>query len=173
MIICNASNNYGPYQFPEKLIPLAVLNALEGIPLPVYGDGSNVRDWLYVEDFVDGFLKLLDRGRPGESYNFGGGNECSNLNVAKLICGILDRIAPISRSRNSLIAFVPDRPGHDLRYAIDATKAQRELDWRPRVELERGLELTIRWYVENRAWWEPLRRNVYRGERLGLVDVQR
>src|SRR6266567_4696 len=173
VIICNASNNYGPYQFPEKLIPLAVLNALEGIPLPVYGDGSNVRDWLYVEDFVDGFLKLLDRGRPGESYNFGGGSECSNLNVAKLICGILDRIAPISRSRNSLIAFVPDRPGHDLRYAIDATKAQRELDWRPRVELERGLELTIRWYVENRAWWEPLRRNVYRGERLGLVDVQR
>jgi len=172
VIICNASNNYGPYQFPEKLIPLAVLNALEEIPLPVYGDGSNVRDWLYVEDFVDGVLKLLDRGRPGASYNFGGGTECSNLQVAKRICGILDRIAPISRSRDSLITFVPDRPGHDLRYAIDATKAQRELDWRPRIELDRGLELTIHWYVENRAWWEPLRRNVYRGERLGLVDVQ-
>jgi dTDP-glucose 4,6-dehydratase len=172
VIICNASNNYGPYQFPEKLIPLAVLNALEGIPLPVYGDGSNVRDWLFVEDFVDGVLKLLDRGRPGASYNFGGGAECSNLHVAKRICGILDRIAPISRSRESLITFVPDRPGHDLRYAMDATKAQRELDWRPRIELERGLELTIHWYVENRAWWEPLRRNVYGGERLGLVDVQ-
>ena len=172
VIICNASNNYGPYQFPEKLIPLAILNALEGIPLPVYGDGSHVRDWLFVEDFVDGVLKLLDRGRPGASYNFGGGTECSNLHVAKRICGILDRIAPISRSRDSLITFVPDRPGHDLRYAMDATKAQRELDWRPRIELDRGLELTIHWYVENRAWWEPLRRNVYRGERLGLVDVQ-
>ncbi len=173
VIICNASNNYGPYQFPEKLIPLAALNALEGIPLPVYGDGSNVRDWLYVEDFVDGLLKLLARGRPGESYNFGGGAECSNLNLAKQICGILDRIAPLLRSRDSLITFVPDRPGHDLRYAIDATKAQRELDWRPRTVLERGLELTIHWYVENLAWWEPLRRNVYRGERLGLVDAQR
>ena len=172
VIICNASNNYGPYQFPEKLIPLAVLNALEGSPLPVYGDGSHVRDWLFVEDFVDGVLKLLDRGRPGANYNFGGGTECSNLHLAKRICGILDRIAPISRSRDSLITFVPDRPGHDLRYAMDATKAQRELDWRPRIELDRGLELTIHWYVENRAWWEPLRRNVYRGERLGLVDVQ-
>ncbi len=173
VIICNASNNYGPYQFPEKLIPLAVLNALEGVPLPVYGDGSNVRDWLYVEDFVDGLVKLLDRGRPGESYNFGGGAERSNLDVAKLVCGILDRIVPISRPRDSLITFVADRPGHDWRYAIDATKAQRELGWRPQIELERGLELTIHWYLENRAWWEPLRRNVYRGERLGLVDVQR
>jgi dTDP-glucose 4,6-dehydratase len=172
VIICNASNNYGPYQFPEKLIPLTVLNALEGVPLPVYGDGSNVRDWLYVEDFVDGLVKLLARGRPGENYNFGGGAECANLDVAKLVCGILDRIVPISRSRDSLITFVPDRPGHDLRYAIDATKAQRELDWRPQIELEGGLELTIHWYVENRAWWEPLRRNVYRGERLGLVDVR-
>ena len=111
VIICNSSNNYGPYQFPEKLIPLAILNAFDGMPVPVYGDGSNVRDWLYVEDFVDGLVKLLERGRPGERYNFGGGGECTNLKVAELICGILDRIAPIAQSRRSLITFVPDRPG--------------------------------------------------------------
>src|SRR5262249_42976174 len=169
VIICNSSNNYGPYQFPEKLIPLAILNALEGIPVPVYGDGSNVRDWLYVEDFVDGLVKLLDCGRSGERYNFGGGAERSNLHIAELICGILDRIVPVARSRRSLITFVADRPGHDLRYAVDAAKALRELDWQPRVGLERGLEQTVRWYLENRAWWKPLRQNVYSGERLGLV----
>ena len=168
VIICNVSNNYGPYQFPEKLIPLTILNALEERPLPIYGDGSNVRDWLYVEDFVDGLLKVLHLGRPGESYNFGSGTELSNLKIAELICGILDRIAPISRSRNSLITFVRDRPGHDLRYAVDAAKAQREFGWRPVIELERGLELTIQWYMDNRAWWEPLRRDVYGGERLGV-----
>ena len=173
VIICNCSNNYGPYQFPEKLIPLAILNAFHEMPVPVYGDGSNVRDWLYVEDFVDGLVKLLERGRPGEKYNFGGGGECTNLKVAELICTILDRIIPIASPRTSLITFVPDRPGHDLRYAIDAGKAQSELGWRPRVELERGLEQTARWYLENRAWWEPLRQNVYRGERLGLVGGQR
>jgi dTDP-glucose 4,6-dehydratase len=173
VIICNSSNNYGPYQFPEKLIPLAILNAFDGVPVPVYGDGSNVRDWLYVEDFVDGLLKLLERGRPGERYNFGGGNECTNLEITKLICSILDRIAPIARPRDKLITFVPDRPGHDLRYAIDADKSRRELDWRPRMEFERGLEQTVRWYLENRAWWEPLRQNIYRGERLGLVNTQR
>ena len=138
VIICNSSNNYGPYQFPEKLIPLAILNAFDGVPVPVYGDGSNVRDWLYVEDFVDGLLKLLERGRPGERYNFGGGSERTNLQVAELICSIVDRIAPIARSREKLITFVPDRPGHDLRYAIDADKSRRELEWRPRVEFERG-----------------------------------
>jgi dTDP-glucose 4,6-dehydratase len=173
VIVCNSSNNYGPYQFPEKLIPLAILNACDGISVPVYGDGSNVRDWLYVEDCVDGLVKLLDRGRPGERYNFGGGAERSNLAVSELICGILDRIIPVAQSRRSLITFVADRPGHDLRYAVDAAKARRELDWQPRVEFERGLEQTVRWYLENRAWWEPLRRNVYRGERLGLVDAQR
>ena len=173
VIVCNSSNNYGPYQFPEKLIPLAILNAFDGIPVPVYGDGSNVRDWLYVEDCVDGLVKLLDRGRPGERYNFGGGAERSNLQVSELICGILDRIVPVAQSRSSLITFVADRPGHDLRYAVDAAKARRELDWQPRVEFERGLEQTVRWYLENRAWWEPLRQNVYRGERLGLVDAQR
>jgi dTDP-glucose 4,6-dehydratase len=172
VIICNSSNNYGPYQFPEKLIPLAILNAFDGVPVPVYGDGSNVRDWLYVEDFVDGLLKLIERGRPGDRYNFGGGSERTNLQVAELICSIVDRIAPIARSREKLITFVPNRPGHDLRYAIDADKSRRELEWRPRVEFEQGLEQTVRWYLENRIWWEPLRQNVYQGERLGLVDTQ-
>jgi len=173
VIVCNSSNSYGPYQFPEKLIPLAILNFLDGIPVPVYGDGSNVRDWLYVEDCVDGLVKLLERGHPGERYNLGGGAERSNLQVSELICGILDRMVPVARSRNSLITFVADRPGHDLRYAVDFAKAQREFDWRPRVELEHGLEQTVRWYLENRPWWEPLRQNVYCGERLGLVDAQR
>ena len=141
--------------------------------MPVYGDGSNVRDWLYVEDCVDGLVKLLDRGRPGERYNFGGGAERSNVQVSELICGIVDRIIPIAQPRRSLITFVADRPGHDLRYAVDATKARCELDWQPRAKLERGLEQTVRWYLENRAWWEPLRQNVYRGARLGLVDAQR
>jgi dTDP-glucose 4,6-dehydratase len=173
VVICNCSNNYGPYQFPEKLIPLAILNALDGKPVPVYGDGSNVRDWLYVEDFVDGLLALLERGRPGQSYNFGGAGECSNLEIAERICAMLDGIAPIERPRRELIDFVPDRPGHDLRYANDAAKAHAELGWRPRVELEAGLARTVRWYLDNRAWWEPLRQNVYRGERLGLLDARR
>ncbi len=169
VIVCNCSNNYGPYQFPEKLIPLTVLNAFDGRSVPVYGDGSNVRDWLYVEDFVDGLIRLLQRGRVGQRYNFGGGSECTNLEVAELICAILDRTAPIERSRNSLITFVPDRPGHDLRYAIDATKARSELDWKPRMDFQTGLERTVGWYLQNRPWWEPLRQTVYRGERLGLV----
>src|SRR5262245_37796 len=173
LIICNSSHNYVPYQFPEKLIPLAILNAFDGISVPVYGDGSNIRDWLYVEDCVDGLIRLLHRGRPGERYNFGGGAERSNLQIADLICGIIDRVAPMAQSRRSLITFVADRPGHDLRYAVDAAKAQRELDWYPRVEFECGLEQTVHWYLENRAWWEPLRQKIYRGERLGLVEVQR
>jgi dTDP-glucose 4,6-dehydratase len=172
-IVCNCSNNYGPYQFPEKLIPMAILNALEGKEVPVYGDGSNVRDWLYVEDFVDGLVRLLERGRVGERYNFGEGGERTNLQVAQLICAAVDRMAPAERSRSSLITFVPDRPGHDLRYAIDATKARMELGWRSRIDFQTGLERTVRWYVENRTWWEPLRKKVYQGERLGLVEVQR
>jgi dTDP-glucose 4,6-dehydratase len=172
VLLANASNNYGPYQFPEKLIPLTILNALEGIPLPIYGDGSNIRDWLYVEDFVDGLVRLLECGGPGERYNFGGGAERSNLEIVELICTVVDRIATAVRSTKSLITFVADRPGHDLRYAMDATKANRELAWHPRMDLERGLEETVRWYVANRAWWEPLRRNVYRGERLGLIEAR-
>ena len=173
VIVCNCSNNYGPYQFPEKLIPLAILNASDGRPVPVYGDGSNVRDWLYVEDFVDGLVALLERGRPGEKYNFGGGRECTNLEVAELICAILDRTAPIGRHHRALISFVPDRPGHDLRYATNPGKAHAELGWQARTDFEGGLALTVQSYLENRAWWEPLRRDVYRGERLGLIEAQR
>src|SRR5262245_58772223 len=152
VIIYNSSNNYGPYQFPEKLIPLAILNAFDGMSVPVYGDGSNVRDWLYVADCVDGLVNVLERGRPGGSYNFGGDAERSNLEISELICGILDRIVPVAQSRRYLITFVADRPGHDLRYAVDAAKTQRELDWQPRMELERGLETTVHWYLQNRTW---------------------
>src|SRR5262249_18612093 len=159
--------------FPEKLIPLAILNAFDGRPVPVYGDGSNVRDWLYVEDFVDGLVALLERGRPGEKYNFGGGRECTNLEVAELICAIHDRLAPIGRPHRTLISFVQDRPGHDLRYATNPGKANAELGWRVRTDFESGLALTVQWYLENGAWWEPLRRDIYHGERLGLIEAQR
>jgi dTDP-glucose 4,6-dehydratase len=172
VIISNCSNNYGPYQFPEKLIPLTILNALEGKSLPVYGDGCNVRDWLYVDDHAKGLIALLERGRPGEKYNFGGDSERTNLAVVELICDILDRIAPMQRSRRSLISFVTDRPGHDLRYAIDASKARRELQWEPHQTFETGIEQTVRWYLDNRTWWEPLRAGVYSGERLGLAEVR-
>jgi dTDP-glucose 4,6-dehydratase len=171
VIISNCSNNYGPCQFPEKLIPLTILKALEGEPLPVYGDGSNVRDWLYVDDHAAGLIALVEGGRPGERYNFGGGNERTNLAVVEQICDLLDCLVPARQSRRSLISFVADRPGHDLRYAIDATKARNELAWRPQETFESGLERTVRWYLENRAWWAPLRQRVYRGERLGLVET--
>jgi dTDP-glucose 4,6-dehydratase len=168
VVVSNCSNNYGPFQFPEKLIPLTILNALEGKPLPVYGTGTNVRDWLYVDDHVEGLIALLARGLPGEKYNFGGNSERSNLDVVKLICDTLDRMVPGPRKRQELITFVTDRPGHDLRYAIDASKAARELAWKPRQTFEAGIEHTIRWYLENRDWWAPLRAKVYAGERLGL-----
>jgi dTDP-glucose 4,6-dehydratase len=168
VIISNCSNNYGPYQFPEKLIPLTILSALEGKSLPVYGDGSNVRDWLYVDDHARGLIALLRHGRVGEKYNFGGDSERANLAVVDLICDVLDQLAPTSQPRRSLITFVTDRPGHDLRYAIDASKARRELGWEPRQTFESGIEQTVRWYVNNRAWWQPIRADVYSGERLGL-----
>jgi dTDP-glucose 4,6-dehydratase len=171
VIVSNCSNNFGPFQFPEKLIPLTVLNALDGLPLSVYGDGSNVRDWLFVDDHVDGLLALIKHGRPGEKYNFGGNSERSNLAVVEQICDLLDDLVPAKRPRRSLISFVADRPGHDRRYAIDATKAHRELGWKPKESFASGLAHTIRWYLENRAWWEPLRQNVYAGERLGLVGT--
>ena len=170
VIISNCSNNYGPCQFPEKLIPLIILNALDGEPLPVYGDGSNVRDWLYVDDHAKGLITLLERGRLGEKYNFGGDSQRTNLVVVEQICDVLDRLAPDARPRRSLVEFVTDRPGHDLRYAIDASKARYELGWEPQESFESGLERTIRWYLDNRAWWEPLRNRVYRGERLGLLE---
>jgi dTDP-glucose 4,6-dehydratase len=172
VIVSNCSNNYGPYQFPEKLIPLTILNAIEGKPLPVYGRGSNVRDWLYVDDHAEGLISLLSRGRPGEKYNFGGDSERTNLDVVELICDVLDKMIPGNPTTRSLIRFVQDRPGHDLRYAIDASKAHRELGWRPSRTFEEGIAETVRWYLESRAWWEAPRSKVYGGARLGLPEMQ-
>lgn len=172
VIVSNCSNNYGPYQFPEKLIPLMILNAIEGKPLPVYGSGSNVRDWLFVDDHAEGLIALLGRGRPGEKYNFGGNSERSNLDVVELICDVLDQMVPGRARRRSLITFVKDRPGHDLRYAIDATKAHRELGWKPSRTFEEGIRQTVRWYLESRAWWEAPRIHIYGGTRLGLPEMQ-
>jgi dTDP-glucose 4,6-dehydratase len=169
VVVSNCSNNFGPFQFPEKLIPLTVLNAFQGQPLPVYGTGSNVRDWLYVDDHARGLITLLEKGRPGEKYNFGGGSERTNLEVVNRICEILDRVAPTGRPRRNLITFVHDRPGHDHRYAIDASKAHAELGWQPQYSFEDALELTVKWYLENSQWWAPLRAHVYKGERLGLL----
>ena len=166
----NCSNNYGPYQFPEKLVPLMIYNALRGEPLPVYGDGQQVRDWLYVKDHCRAIAAVLEGGRVGEVYNVGGHNERTNLEVVRTICGLLDVLVPGSPCvpHESLIAFVTDRPGHDRRYAINADKIKRELGWTPRETLETGLEKTVRWYLENRAWCERALSGAYRGERLGL-----
>lgn len=168
VVVSNCSNNYGPYHFPEKLIPLVTLNALEGKPLPVYGKGDNIRDWLYVEDHARALAIIAAKGRLGETYNVGGRNERTNLQVVEAICDTLDRLVPASRPRRELITFVADRPGHDHRYAIDATKLETELGWRARENFETGLEKTIRWYLGNEDWWRPLRKSVYGGERLGL-----
>jgi dTDP-glucose 4,6-dehydratase len=167
-IVTNCSNNYGPHHFPEKLIPLVILNALEGRPLPVYGDGANVRDWLFVEDHARALATVIARGLPGETYNIGGNSERRNLEVVHAICDTLDRLAPAAAPRRSLITFVPDRPGHDRRYAIDASKIKRELGWEPRETFDSGLEATVRWYLDNEWWWRPLREQRYGGERLGL-----
>jgi dTDP-glucose 4,6-dehydratase len=172
VIVSNCSNNYGPYQFPEKLIPLMILNAIEGKPLPVYGNGFNVRDWLHVEDHAEGLISLLTRGKPGEKYNFGGNSERTNLQVVELICDALDRIIPGRTGSRSLVTFVKDRPGHDLRYAIDASKAQQELGWKPKKTFEQGIAETVRWYFESREWWQAPRLNVYGGTRLGLHEMQ-
>lgn len=169
-VITNCSNNYGPWQFPEKLIPLIILNAIEGKPLPVYGDGRNVRDWLYVGDHAAALYLVLTGGRLGETYNVGGGAECANLRLVEMICDLLDQAIPAGRPHRRLIAFVADRPGHDFRYAIDAGKLRRDLGWTPAETLESGLGKTVRWYLDNRAWWEPIRSGVYRGERLGRVS---
>jgi dTDP-glucose 4,6-dehydratase len=172
VIISNCSNNYGPCQFPEKLIPLIILNAIEAKPLPVYGSGSNVRDWLYVDDHAEGLISLLTLGRPGEKYNFGGNSERSNLDVVELICDVLDKMVPGRPKMRSLIKFVKDRPGHDLRYAIDASKAHRELGWKPSMTFDEGIAQTVRWYLDSRAWWEAPRSSVYSGARLGLLEMQ-
>jgi dTDP-glucose 4,6-dehydratase len=172
-IISNCSNNYGPFHFPEKLIPLTILNALEGQPLPVYGDGSNVRDWLFVEDHARALHLIAVKGRLGEKYNVGGSNERSNIDVVRGICALMDRLSPSGRPHERLITFVEDRPGHDHRYAIDATKVESELGWRAQETFETGLEKTVRWYLDRRDWWEPLRDGIYRGERLGLLGTGR
>lgn len=170
-IATNCSNNYGPYHFPEKLIPLTILNALEGKPLPVYGKGENVRDWLYVEDHAEALLTAVEKGKIGETYNIGGINERRNIDVVHAICDLMDELAPDKRigPRRDLIAFVQDRPGHDLRYAIDCAKIERDLGWRPRETFETGLRKTVQWYLDNRAWWGDIRSGRYRGERLGTL----
>ena len=169
VLISNCSNNYGPYHFPEKLIPLVILNALEGKPLPVYGDGSNIRDWLYVEDHARALKLIVERGEVGRTYNVGGRNERTNLHVVQTVCDILDRLSPREGAgpRRELITFVADRPGHDARYAIDASRLEGELGWRAQETFETGLERTVRWYLDRRDWWEPIRAR-YGGERLGL-----
>jgi dTDP-glucose 4,6-dehydratase len=175
ILITNCSNNYGPYQFPEKLIPLMLLNALEGKPLPIYGDGGQIRDWLHVEDHCAGILLVLAEGRAGEKYNIGGGNERTNLEVVDRVCDAIETIVPAARnpamtsaSYRSLKTFVADRPGHDRRYAIDATKIRRELGWAPRHSFEEGLAATARWYFEHRDWCEQVQAGRYDRQRLGL-----
>jgi dTDP-glucose 4,6-dehydratase len=170
VMISNCSNNYGPYHLPEKLIPLVILNGLDGRKLPVYGDGSNVRDWLYVDDHVAALRLIAQKGAPGRTYNVGGRNERTNLQVVHGICDLLDRFAPKAHSHRDLIEFVTDRPGHDQRYAIDASRLENELGWRARDNFESGLERTVRWYLDNGAWWEPLRARGVGVERLGLAD---
>ena len=168
VVTTNCSNNYGPYHFPEKLIPLMILNGLEGKPLPVYGNGQNVRDWLFVEDHARALWTVLTRGRLGETYNIGGEAERTNLAVVRTVCDLLDEMVPAARSRHGQIAFVADRPGHDARYAMDIGKVSAELDWRPQESFESGLRKTVRWYLDNRPWWEAIRSGSYAGERLGL-----
>lgn len=168
VIISNCSNNYGPYQFPEKLIPLMILNALHGQPLPVYGNGQNVRDWLYVDDHAKALLQIAERGRCGEKYNVGGMNERTNLEVVERICDIVDDLSPGERPRRELLSFVKDRPGHDQRYAIDATKLTTKIGWKAEENFDSGIRKTVEWYLNNPAWWQPLRNTVYSGERLGL-----
>ena len=169
-VITNCSNNYGPYQFPEKLIPLMILNAISGKPLPVYGDGLNVRDWLFVEDHCSAIERVLAAGRIGECYNIGGNNEQTNLSIVKMICATVDRLAPglVHGPCENLIRYVKDRPGHDRRYAIDASRIASELNWTPQQDFQSGLELTIRWYLDNPTWVSRVQSGKYRGERLGL-----
>ena len=171
VVLTNCSNNYGPYHFPEKLIPLIIINALEGLKLPVYGKGANVRDWLYVDDHARALLAVVTSGTVGHTYCVGGRSEKTNLEVVETICALMDELAPSARigPRGALITFVADRPGHDLRYAIDASKIMSELGWEPSETFESGLRKTVEWYLANRTWWERIRSGVYRGERLGVV----
>ncbi len=173
VIITNCSNNYGPYHFPEKLIPHVILNALHGKPLPVYGDGQQIRDWLYVEDHARALIKVLTEGKLGETYNIGGHNEKTNLDVVKTICDILEELSPKKpqgvKSYHDLITFVKDRPGHDVRYAIDASKIQKKLGWVPEETFETGLRKTVKWYIDNPEWWKRVLSGAYRLERIGKL----
>ena len=168
VLITNCSNNYGPYYFPEKLIPLIILNCLDGKPLPVYGKGANVRDWLYVDDHVSALCLVNEKGVPGETYNVGGHNERTNLEVVQTVCRILDELRPAARPYESLITFVSDRPGHDLRYAIDPAKLMNELGWKPTRTFDTGIRETVQWYLDNEWWWGPIHAQKYQGQRLGL-----
>ena len=167
VVLSNCSNNYGPYHFPEKLIPVVILKALAGEPIPVYGKGENIRDWLYVEDHADALLTVLQKGELGRSYNIGGENEVRNIDLVEMICTALDRLQPGSAPYAQQITFVQDRPGHDLRYAIDPTRISTELGWRPSVTLEQGLEKTVQWYLDNEDWWQALLNRDGVGTRLG------
>ena len=167
VVLTNCSNNYGPYHFPEKLIPVTILNALHGRPIPVYGTGENIRDWLYVEDHADALLLVLEKGALGRSYNIGGENERRNIDLVRTICALLDEMAPKATPYADQITFVTDRPGHDARYAIDPTRLREELGWRPSVTVEEGLRRTVRWYLDNESWWRPLLDRQGVGERLG------
>jgi dTDP-glucose 4,6-dehydratase len=170
VVLSNCSNNYGPHQFPEKLIPLTILNYIDGRRLPIYGTGENVRDWLYVDDHVQALMLVAEKGAIGQTYNVGSNNEQTNIAVVRAVCELVDEFAPdrAARKREQLIEFVIDRPGHDKRYAIDANRIRTELGWKPRETLVSGLRKTVQWYLANRSWWEPLRESVYRGERLGI-----
>ncbi|MFD2741725.1 dTDP-glucose 4,6-dehydratase [Sulfitobacter aestuarii] len=168
VVLSNCSNNYGPYHFPEKLVPVIVLNALAGKPLPIYGNGANVRDWLYVEDHADALLTVLTKGALGRSYNIGGENERSNLELVRTLCAILDELRPGPRPYAELITHVTDRPGHDARYAIDPSRIREELGWRPSVTVEEGLRRTVQWYLDNEPWWRALQDRAGVGERLGV-----
>lgn len=170
VVISNCSNNYGPCQFPEKLIPLMIIQAFNGKALPIYGNGTNIRDWLYVEDHVRALRLIAEKGRLGEKYNVGGRNERTNLEVVQLICRLMDQHHPQGAPHENLITYVTDRPGHDQRYAIDANKLETELGWKARDNFETGLEKTVLWYLENRDWWQVLQDKTYQGERLGLLD---
>ena len=173
VVVSNCSNNYGPYHFPEKLIPLVILNALEGKPLPVYGQGVNIRDWLYVEDHARALHLIAGKGRLGEKYNVGGRNERRNIDVVKRVCTLMDRMRPKAQPHETLIRYVTDRPGHDARYAIDATRLETELGWKALENFDSGIEKTVAWYLDNEWWWRPLRDSVYSGERLGTLEARK
>ena len=167
VVLTNCSNNYGPFHFPEKLVPIVILNALAGEPIPIYGNGQNIRDWLFVEDHADALLLVVEKGRIGRSYNIGGNNEKTNLDLVRILCAILDEKVPKDGSYQDQITFVDDRPGHDMRYAIDATRIHDELGWQPSVTLEEGLAVTVQWYLDNKEWWQALQKRHDVGQRLG------